>query len=70
MSTGVSLACSMCHNEFTCSIGYFRCNHQACNFDLCVRCAVTGVAGPKAPRVEQKSCLNGHTLSISATTLE
>lgn len=63
MSSGVQLTCSMCKNEFPCSIGYFRCESKQCgDFDLCVRCAVTGKAGPRAPHTEQLQCNSGHAL--------
>ena len=50
---GHEITCAMCKNEFPCVIGFFRCGSADCgDFDLCTRCAVTGVAGPRAPRVE------------------
>ena len=70
MDPGVQLKCAMCKNEFACGIGYFRCESQNCDYDLCVRCAVTGEAGPRAPHVESLSCVHGHDLELDEKSEE
>jgi len=37
---GLNLRCNGCKNQFKPSIGYFRCDSETCDYDLCARCGI------------------------------
>ena len=46
--TGENLNCNICRNRIPPVIGYFRCEYDTCDYDICVRCGL-GQAPLKAP---------------------
>ena len=70
---GNFVTCDNCRNTISVSIGYFRCDSRACDFDLCARCVLSPNSQPgqqpsqAALRRVPISCRSGHPVIFFPT---
>ena len=71
MGTGQAMRCDLCRTSIRPQIGYFRCDSQNCDYDICARCALHGepaqVPVNQVARAVPATCCQNHPLIFYQT---